>query len=410
MQNIPSQRPEQETPLAFLTGFFKLESAGGILLMVTAVLAIIVANSPLEPYYALLLDTPVEIRVGALEIAKPLLLWINDGLMAIFFFLVGLELKRELVEGELSDKRNIILPGAGAIGGMLVPALVYLYFNIDDDAAISGWAIPAATDIAFALGILSLLGKRVPTSIKIFLTSLAIFDDIGAILVIAFFYTSKISFVALIVVAFCIPLLAFINRLHVESKTVYIIIGLVMWVAMLKSGVHATLAGILVAMFIPITSKKSPGFSPLKDLEHDLHSAVAFIVLPVFAFANAGINLSGVGMEQVLHPVPLGIAAGLFIGKQVGIFGFCWLAIQLKMSSLPKGMSWGSLYGTAALCGVGFTMSLFIGSLAFEETNINILFDERLGIIIGSLASGIVGYLILNVSLGKRAPENKIPQ
>lgn len=410
MQNIPSQRPEQETPLAFLTGFFKLESAGGILLMITAVLAIIVANSPLEPYYALLLDTPVEIRVGALEIAKPLLLWINDGLMAIFFFLVGLELKRELVEGELSDKRNIILPGAGAIGGMLVPALVYLYFNIDDDAAISGWAIPAATDIAFALGILSLLGKRVPTSIKIFLTSLAIFDDIGAILVIAFFYTSKISFVALIVVAFCIPLLAVINRLHVESKTVYIIIGLVMWVAMLKSGVHATLAGILVAMFIPITSKKTPGFSPLKDLEHDLHSAVAFIVLPVFAFANAGINLSGVGMEQVLHPVPLGIAAGLFIGKQVGIFGFCWLAIQLKMSSLPKGMSWGSLYGTAALCGVGFTMSLFIGSLAFEETNINILFDERLGIIIGSLASGIVGYLILNVSLGKRTLENKTPQ
>jgi len=410
MQNTPSQRPEQETPLAFLTDFFKLESAGGILLMVTAVLAIIVANSPLEPYYALLLDTPVEIRIGALEIAKPLLLWINDGLMAIFFFLVGLELKRELVEGELSDKRNIILPGAGAIGGMLVPALVYLYFNIDDEAAISGWAIPAATDIAFALGILSLLGKRVPTSIKIFLTSLAIFDDIGAILVIAFFYTSKISFVALIVVAFCIPLLALINRLHVESKTVYIIIGLVMWVAMLKSGVHATLAGILVAMFIPISSKKTPGFSPLKDLEHDLHSAVAFIVLPVFAFANAGINLSGVGMEQILHPVPLGIAAGLFIGKQVGIFGFCWLAIQLKMSSLPKGMSWGSLYGTAALCGVGFTMSLFIGSLAFEETNINILFDERLGIIIGSLASGIIGYLILNVSLGKRTPENKTPQ
>ena len=410
MQNTPSPRPEQETPLAFVTGFFKLESAGGILLMVTAVLAIIVANSPLEPYYALLLDTPVEIRVGALEIAKPLLLWINDGLMAIFFFLVGLELKRELVEGELSDKRNIILPGAGAIGGMLVPALVYLYFNIDDEAAISGWAIPAATDIAFALGILSLLGKRVPTSIKIFLTSLAIFDDIGAILVIAFFYTSKISIVALIVVTFCIPLLALINRLHVESKTVYILIGLVMWVAMLKSGVHATLAGILVAMFIPITSKKTPGFSPLKDLEHDLHSAVAFIVLPIFAFANAGINLSGVGMEQVLHPVPLGIAAGLFIGKQVGVFGFCWLAIQLKMSSLPKGMSWGSLYGTAALCGVGFTMSLFIGSLAFEETNINILFDERLGIIIGSLASGIVGYLILNVSLGKRTLENKTPQ
>ena len=370
--------------------------------MGTAVLAIIVANSPFERYYALLLDTPVEIRIGALQIAKPLLLWINDGLMAIFFFLVGLELKRELVEGELSDKRNIILPGAGAIGGMLVPALVYVYFNLGDDAAISGWAIPAATDIAFALGILSLLGKRVPTSIKIFLTSLAIFDDIGAILVIAFFYTSKISLTALIVVACCIPLLVFINRRNVESKTVYIIVGLVMWVAMLKSGVHATLAGILVAMFIPMTSKKTPGFSPLKDLEHDLHSAVAFIVLPVFAFANAGINLSGVGTEQLLHPVPLGIAAGLFIGKQIGIFGFCWLAIQLKLSSLPKGMNWGSLYGTAALCGVGFTMSLFIGSLAFEETAVNLLFDERLGIIIGSIASGVVGYLILNACLSKK--------
>jgi NhaA family Na+:H+ antiporter len=401
MNKSSNQSAEHDFQLPFLTGFFKLESAGGILLMATAVLAIIVANSPFEPYYALLLDTPVEVRIGALEIAKPLLLWINDGLMAIFFFLVGLELKRELVEGELSDKRNIVLPGAGAIGGMLVPALVYIYFNLDDDAAISGWAIPAATDIAFALGILSLLGKRVPTSIKVFLTSLAIFDDIGAILVIAFFYTSKLSLTALIVVACCIPLLAFINRRNVESKTVYIIVGLVMWVAMLKSGVHATLAGILVAMFIPIASKKTPGFSPLKDLEHDLHSAVAFIVLPVFAFANAGINLSGVGTEQLLHPVPLGIAAGLFIGKQIGIFGFCWLAIQLKLSSLPKGMNWSSLYGTAALCGVGFTMSLFIGSLAFEETAVNLLFDERLGIIIGSLASGVVGYLILNACLSK---------
>lgn len=402
MEKASNQHSNNDPQKSFLTLFFKLESAGGILLMATAVLAIIVANSPLETYYALLLDTPVEIRIGALEIAKPLLLWINDGLMAVFFFLVGLELKRELVEGELSDKRNIILPGAGAIGGMLVPALIYVYFNIDDDAAISGWAIPAATDIAFALGILSLLGKRVPTSIKIFLTSLAIFDDIGAILVIAFFYTSKISLSALIVVAFCIPLLAFINRRNVESKAVYITIGLVMWVAMLKSGVHATLAGILVAMFIPVTSKKTPGYSPLKDLEHDLHSVVAFIVLPIFAFANAGINLSGVGTEQLLHSVPLGIAAGLFVGKQVGIFGFCWLAIQLKLSNLPKDMTWCSLYGTAALCGVGFTMSLFIGSLAFEETSINIFFDERLGIIIGSLASGIVGYLILNACLSKK--------
>ncbi len=402
---MSNQSPVTTPP--FLNNFFKLESSGGILLMITATLAIIVANSPLEPYYALLLNTPVEIRVGALEIAKPLLLWINDGLMAVFFFLVGLELKRELIEGELSDKRNIILPGIGAIGGMAIPALIYVYFNLNDDSAISGWAIPAATDIAFALGILSLLGKRVPTSIKIFLTSLAIFDDIGAILIIAIFYTSKISLSALIIVAFCIPILAFINRQNVESKTVYIIVGMIMWIAMLKSGIHATLAGILVAIFIPITSKKTPGFSPLKDLEHDLHAAVAFIVLPIFAFANAGINLSGVGVDQILHPVPLGIAAGLFVGKQVGIFGFCWLAIQLKLSSLPKGISWGSLYGTAALCGVGFTMSLFIGSLAFEETSVNMLFDERLGIIIGSLASGIMGYLILNACLGKHTPKNK---
>ena len=402
---MSNQNPATIPP--FLNNFFKLESAGGILLMVTATLAIIVANSPLEPYYALLLNTPVEIRVGALEIAKPLLLWINDGLMAVFFFLVGLELKRELIEGELADRKNIILPGIGAIGGMAIPALIYVYFNIDDASAMSGWAIPAATDIAFALGILSLLGKRVPTSIKIFLTSLAIFDDIGAILIIAVFYTSKISLSALVIVAFCIPILALINRRNVESKTVYIILGLIMWIAMLKSGVHATLAGILVAMFIPITSKKTPGFSPLKDLENDLHTAVAFIVLPIFAFANAGINLSGVGTEQLLHSVPMGIAAGLFVGKQVGIFGFCWLAIQLKLSSLPKGISWGSLYGTSALCGVGFTMSLFIGSLAFEETTMNMLFDERLGIIIGSLASGIMGYLILNACLGKHTPKTE---
>ena len=407
MQNLPGNNPENKIPLQFPSSFLKLESAGGILLMVTAALAIIVANTPLEPYYALLLDTPVEIRIGALEIAKPLLLWINDGLMAVFFFLVGLELKRELVEGELADKRNIILPGAGAIGGMAIPALIYVYFNINDPSAMSGWAIPAATDIAFALGILSLLGKRVPTSIKIFLTSLAIFDDIGAILIIAIFYTSKISITALIVLAFCIPVLALLNKKNVESKSLYIVVGLVMWVAMLKSGVHATLAGIILAMFIPMNSTKTPGYSPLKDLENDLHSAVAFFVLPVFAFANAGINLSGVGTEQLLHNVPMGIAAGLFVGKQVGIFGFCWLVIQLKLSAMPKGMSWGSLYGTATLCGVGFTMSLFIGSLAFEETAVNQFFDERLGIIIGSLASGIVGYLILNACLGKHTSDNE---
>ncbi len=384
---------------SFITSFLKLESAGGILLFLAAVLAIVLANTPLEPFYQLLLSTPVEVRVGALEIAKPLLLWINDGLMAIFFFLVGLELKRELLEGELSDKRNIILPGVGAVGGMLVPALIYLYFNADDSVAAKGWAIPAATDIAFALGVLTLLGSRVPATIKIFLTSLAIFDDIGAIIIIALFYTSKISVAALVVVALCIPVLFVLNKRNVISKSPYILIGVIMWIATLKSGVHATLAGVLLAMFIPMRSKADPSHSPLKTLEHDLHSIVAFFVLPVFAFANAGINLTGVTLDQVFHGVPIGIALGLFVGKQVGIFGLCWLFIKMKLTSLPRGMNWLSLYGTSALCGIGFTMSLFIGSLAFEETGVDLLFDERLGIIIGSLFSGVLGFVVLRFSL-----------
>lgn len=387
------------TQKSFISGFFKLESAGGIILMFAAALALVCANTPLQHYYTLFLDTPVEIRIGALEIAKPLLLWINDGLMAIFFFLIGLELKRELIEGELSDKRNIILPGVGAIGGMAAPAIIYIYFNTGDAAAMAGWAIPAATDIAFALGVLFLLGSRVPTSIKIFLTSLAIFDDIAAIIIIAVFYTANISLTALVVVACCILILIFLNKRNVESKSLYILIGVIMWVAMLKSGVHATLAGVVLAMFIPMRSKTNVHYSPLKSMERDLHSAVAFFVLPIFAFANAGINFSAVGAEQIFHSVPLGIALGLFIGNQVGVFGICWVAIKLKLTKLPAGMSWGSLYGTAALCGIGFTMSLFIGSLAFEETGVNLLFDERLGIILGSLASGIVGYIVLHTCL-----------
>jgi len=385
---------------SFVVKFFKMETAGGILLILSALIAIVFANTFLAPYYELLISTPVEIRVGGLEIAKPLLLWINDGLMAVFFFMVGLELKRELLEGEFSDKRNIILPGVGAIGGMLAPALIYLYFNSNDAIAAKGWAIPAATDIAFALGVLNLLGSRVPTSLKVFLTSLAIFDDIGAILIIAFFYTSKISLTALVVVAICILVLTVLNKHNEESKSPYILIGIIMWVATLKSGVHATLAGVILAMFIPIRSKVNPDISPLKSMENDLHSVVAFFVLPVFAFANAGISFSGVGFEHILHEVPVGIALGLFFGKQVGIFGLCWLFIKLKIAQLPAGMSWTGLYGTSALCGIGFTMSLFIGSLAFEETGVNLLFDERLGIILGSFVSGVVGYSILRASLG----------
>ncbi len=393
---------------SFVSSFFQMEAAGGILLMIAALLAIILANSPLYVHYQILLSTPVELRVGALEIAKPMLLWVNDGLMAVFFLMVGLELKRELVEGELSNKSNIILPAVGAIGGMVFPALFYWYFNYDDPFAIKGWAIPAATDIAFALGVLTLLGSRVPIALKVFLVSLAIFDDIGAILIIALFYTSKISSVALVFVAVCAILLGILNRKNIIHKSPYILIGMIMWVAMLKSGVHATLSGVILALFIPMRSKSEPKVSPVMSLEHDLHSIVAFFVLPVFAFSNSGINFSGIGLKDIFHGVPMGITTGLFLGKQIGIFGLCWLAIRLKLAPMPRGVGWLSLYGTAALCGIGFTMSLFIGSLAFEETGVNLLFDERLGIILGSLTSGLLGYVILYFSLPKAKVKNSL--
>ena len=391
----------QITNESAISRFLRMESAGGVILMMTATLAIIIANTPLAAYYSLLLDTPVEVRIGELKIAKPLLLWINDGLMAVFFFLVGLELKREVLDGELSDPKNIVLPAIGAVGGMLIPAAIYLAFNINDPVAVKGWAIPAATDIAFALGVLTLLGSRVPISLKIFLTSLAIFDDIGAIVIIALFYTSKISLAALVVAAICLPILFIMNRKGVVSRSPYFLIGIIVWVSLLKSGVHATLAGVIMALFIPLRDENKPGASPLKELEHDLHSVVAFFVLPVFAFANAGISLVGVSPEVMLHEVPVGVALGLFLGKPIGIFGLCGLAIVMGYTSLPKGMSMASLFGVSALCGIGFTMSLFVGSLAFEETGVNLLFDERLGIIVGSLASGLVGYIVLNKYLPK---------
>ena len=389
------------TALSKLNKILHHESAPGILLMISAVLAIVVANIPvIADYYNLLLDTPVVIVVGALEIKKPLLLWVNDGLMAIFFFLIGLELKREFLVGELSDRNNVIFPAIGATGGMLFPALVYAFFNYNDPTAIKGWAIPAATDIAFALGILSLLGSRVPLALKVFLTSLAIFDDLGAIIIIAVFYTTNISVLALIICAICIGILLVMNRCSITSKRYYLFIGVIMWVAMLKSGVHATLTGVILAMFIPLNCYKT-NESPLKMLEHELHSFVGFIILPIFAFCNAGIYLGNVNFESLLHPIPVGIALGLFVGKQVGIFGLCGLAIKLGITKLPKAMTVASLYGISALCGVGFTMSLFIGSLAFVETGSNMVVDERLGILLGSLFSGLVGYFVLHHNLPK---------
>ena len=382
--------------LTNLREFLKLESASGIILVVAAVLAMIMANSPLVTYYDMLIEMPVEVRVGPLQLAKPLLLWINDGLMAIFFFLIGLELKRELLEGELKQAGNVVLPALAALGGMVMPALIYTAFNSGDSAVMQGWAIPTATDIAFALGVLSLLGERVPTSLKIFLVSLAIFDDMGAIVIIALFYTAQISTSSLIIASICLVALFGFNRRGVAEMTPYIIIGIVMWVAVLKSGVHATLAGVLLAFFIPMRDRNDPERSLLKELEHDLHGVVAFIILPAFAFANAGISLQGVGLEQLMHPVPLGIAAGLFLGKQFGVFVFCWLGIKLGVAKLPEGISWSVLYGASLLTGIGFTMSLFIGSLSFEQSGINLLFDERLGIIVGSLLSAICGYLLLS--------------
>jgi Na+:H+ antiporter, NhaA family len=389
----------EESQGTYIARFLRQESAGGIMLVAFATVAMVLANSPLAVYYTLLIETPVSFSAGNYQLAKPLLLWVNDGLMAVFFLLVGLELKRELMEGELSSPRKIVLPAIGAVGGMVIPAGIYVYLNFDDPRAVSGWAIPAATDIAFALGVLSLLGSRVPTSLKIFLTSLAIFDDIGAIIIIAIFYSGQLSVTALAIVVLCVAALCYFNYRGLCEQSLYLVIGVVMWVATLKSGVHATLAGVVLAMFIPMKSEREPGFSPAKNLEHDLHMSVAFLILPIFAFCNAGISLSGIGFEQLTHSIPLGIGLGLFIGKQVGVFGFCWLGVRLGIAELPSDMNMKMLYGAALLCGIGFTMSLFISALAFEETGGAMLFNDRLGILLGSLASGIVGYLVLRATL-----------
>jgi NhaA family Na+:H+ antiporter len=400
--------PSGDKVLWALQDFLHLEAAGGLILMMAAVLALIVANSPLAIHYNALLDLPFEIKIGTFEIAKPLLLWINDGLMAVFFFLVGMELKREVVEGHLSTLRQASLPAFAALGGMLAPAAIYVMFNRGDPVAMAGWAIPTATDIAFALGVLSLLGKRVPTALKAFLLSVAIFDDLGAIIVIALFYTAKLSMLSLVVAAVLILGLASLNRFGVTRPAAYFLLGIPLWVAVLKSGVHATLAGVVLAMFIPLhTSEKAllttAPKSLLRYLEHALHPWVAFGVLPIFAFANAGVPIIGLSVVDALQPVPFGIVTGLFFGKQIGILAMCWLAVRLGIASRPEGVGWWQLSGTALLCGIGFTMSLFIASLAFEQGSAAYLGLERLGILIGSLVSGVLGYVVLRASLSRRA-------
>lgn len=381
-----------------LRDFLRLEAASGALLIVAAAAALVVANSPLEGLYASLIELPVEIRVGGFEIAKPLLLWINDGLMAVFFLLVGLELKRELLEGQLSNRAEVMLPALAALGGMVAPALIYVAVNRGDAAALDGWAIPTATDIAFALAVLALLGERVPLSLRMFLVAIAIFDDLGAIVVIALFYSHDLSPAALVAAAACMAALFVLNRLRVAERTPYLLIGAVMWAAILKSGVHATLAGVILALFVPLRNAAADR-SPLKELEHDLHTAVAFGILPLFAFVNAGVSLGAASWDSLFHPVPLGILTGLFLGKQAGVFALCWIGVRLGLARKPEGVSWPQLYGIAAICGVGFTMSLFIASLAFEHAGSGPLFDERLGILIGSCLSGALGYFVLRAAL-----------
>jgi len=381
-----------------LEEFIQRESASGIVLIFATALALLFSNSFLSPLYQSFLHIPVEIRFGALHLDKSLYHWVNDGLMAVFFLLIGLEVKREILEGHLSSLSRIALPGIAAIGGMVVPAAIYLIFNLNNDIAVDGWAIPAATDIAFALGVLSLLGNRVPISLKLFLMALAIIDDLGAIVIIALFYTTEISTLSIVIAASSLLVLIALNRFGVSRKAAYFIVGTVLWVSVLKSGVHATLAGVALALTIPLNAVDEDGrqVSPVKEIEHNLHFWVAFFILPMFAFVNAGVDITQISLSQMSGPVPLGIICGLFIGKQLGVFGFSWLAIKLRLAELPEDSGWLQLYGVSVLTGIGFTMSLFIGSLAFENDQI-FQYTDRLAILIGSFLSGIVGYLVLKL-------------
>lgn len=373
---------------------FAHEAAGGVVLMLATALAFIVANSGFSQLYTEVLHLKFTVSLGAAGLSKPLILWINDGLMAVFFLLIGLELKREILEGRLQNPTDIVLPGVAALGGMLAPALIYLAFNWSDPAHVSGWAIPTATDIAFAVGVVALLGRRVPAGLKIFLLTLAILDDLGAIVVIALFYTAELKPVYLMLALVPLALMAIRLRLGAHRMAPTLLLGVVLWVLVLKSGVHATLAGVVTAFFIPL--KDRYGKSPLHALEHGLHPYVMFLIVPVFAFANAGVNLAGIGLADLLAPLPFGIALGLVAGKQLGVFGATFALVKLRLARLPENTSWAQLYGISALAGIGFTMSLFIGSLNFEEdAQMNAV---RLGVLAGSLISAAIGYAVLRLS------------
>ncbi len=396
-------KQDNETPLIVdaVRDFMKLESAGGILLLLAAIVALLVANSPLAVFYSELLDTTVAVQIGALSINKPLLLWINDGLMAIFFFLIGLEIKREVMEGELSSFKQVVLPGMGALGGMVVPAAIYAWLNWGDAVALDGWAIPVATDIAFALALLGVFGSRVPTSLKVFLLTLAIFDDLAAIVIIALFYSGDLAVSSLLVAAVALVIGVVMNRMGVTRTSSYILLGIVLWIAVLKSGVHATLAGVLIAFCVPMRDRE--GQSPLRTLEHDLHGPVAFAILPIFAFANAGLELGGMSMADLAHPVTLGVILGLLVGKPLGILAFVGIGVALRFVQLPNNVSWMQIVGVSFACGIGFTMSLFIAGLAFEHGSGDYFSGDRLGILVGSILSALAAYALLHLSLPKMA-------
>lgn len=394
--------------MASLRQFLHHDAAPGVILIVAAALAMALDNSPLAWLYDGLLGVPVAVSIGDLAIDKPLLLWINDGLMAVFFFLVGLEIKREVLTGQLSSLDQATLPALAAVGGMAVPALVYLGIASGDPAALQGWAIPAATDIAFALGVLSLLGNRVPMSLKVFLLAIAIIDDLGAILIIAFFYTENLSLYSLGISAAAAAVLFMLNRLGVRRFTPYLLVGIVLWVMVLKSGVHATLAGVLIALALPLRLPDGKGTSPrFHEIEHALHPWVYFFVMPVFAFANSGIPLAGFEAGDILQPIPLGIALGLFIGKQVGVMAFCFAAVKTGLCKLPENATWLHVYGVALLTGIGFTMSLFIGGLAFSGAEQAGL--VRIGVLGGSILSATLGYTVLRVASGRIGAASPAP-
>lgn len=374
--------------------FFQSEAAGGVLLLIFALMAIILANTALSQHYFSFLDTPVSVQFGAFSIAKPLLMWVNDGFMAVFFVLVGMEVKREMLEGSLSSYQQAIFPAIAALGGMIVPALIYFLIAQDTPEIHSGWSIPMATDIAFAVGIVALLGKRVPLPLKVFLLALAIIDDLGAIIVIAIFYSHELSTPALIMATITISILVAMNRFKVGALCAYMVVGLVLWASVLKSGVHATLAGVIIGFCIPMRARN--GESPLHQFEHILAPWCSYLILPLFAFSNAGVSLENVGLSSLNSPLTLGIALGLIVGKPLGVFLFSYVSVKLRLAKLPQGVNFAQIFAIAVLCGIGFTMSMFLAGLAFGETAHN-SFDtlSRLGILLGSGVSAIIGYGLL---------------